>query len=322
MKYTQIVSTVILSVSLFACVPAKKYNELVEREKKCSEELEQFKSSSLKNEALSKELNARLQVLNTDVNQLKSDTTRLGNSYRYLQTEYDKMVMQNMTYERKLEDERKQGAKETSALQADLDAKNLELQRKGDVLNQLEMELNAKQLLLADREKRVNELEEAIQRRDDAMKALQTKVANALRGFENKGLTVVERDGKVYVSLEAKLLFKSGSTVVEQEGKNAIIQLAKALESEKDLEVIVEGHTDSDKLVSGSHPRSNWELSVLRATAVVEIMTSNSKVNPAILSASGRSEFHPVDANDKAKNRRIEVIISPNLQALFEIINK
>lgn len=322
MKYPQIISTAIVGLSLLACVPAKKYNELVEREKKCAEELEQFKSSALKNEALSKELDARLQVLQTDVTQLKSDTTKLGNSYRYLQTEYDKMVMQNMTYERKLEEERKQGAKETSALQADLDAKNLELQRKGDVLNQLEMELNAKQLLLADREKRVNELEEAIQRRDDAMKTLQTKVASALRGFENKGLTVVERDGKVYVSLEAKLLFKSGSTVVEQEGKNAIIQLAKALENEKDLEVIVEGHTDTDKLVSGSHPKSNWELSVLRATAVVEIMTSNSRVNPAILSASGRSEFHPVDPADKAKNRRIEVIISPNLQALFEIINK
>lgn len=322
MKYPQIISTTIVGLSLLACVPAKKYNELVEREKKCAEELEQFKSSALKNEALSKELDARLQVLQTDVTQLKSDTTKLGNSYRYLQTEYDKMVMQNMTYERKLEEERKQGAKETSALQADLDAKNLELQRKGDVLNQLEMELNAKQLLLADREKRVNELEEAIQRRDDAMKTLQTKVASALRGFENKGLTVVERDGKVYVSLEAKLLFKSGSTVVEQEGKNAIIQLAKALENEKDLEVIVEGHTDTDKLVSGSHPKSNWELSVLRATAVVEIMTSNSRVNPAILSASGRSEFHPVDPADKAKNRRIEVIISPNLQALFEIINK
>lgn len=322
MKYPQIISTAIVGLSLLACVPAKKYNELVEREKKCAEELEQFKSSALKNEALSKELDARLQVLQTDVTQLKSDTTKLGNSYRYLQTEYDKMVMQNMTYERKLEEERKQGAKETSALQADLDAKNLELQRKGDVLNQLEMELNAKQLLLADREKRVNELEEAIQRRDDAMKTLQTKVASALRGFENKGLTVVERDGKVYVSLEAKLLFKSGSTVVEQEGKNAIIQLAKALENEKDLEVIVEGHTDTDKLVSGSHPKSNWELSVLRATAVVEIMTSNSRVNPAMLSASGRSEFHPVDPADKAKNRRIEVIISPNLQALFEIINK
>jgi hypothetical protein len=104
--------------------------------------------------------------------------------------------------------------------------------------------------------------------------------------------------------------------------QKAIIELAKVLEKEVDLEVIVEGHTDTDKLVATVHPKSNWELSVLRATAVVEIMTANTKVNPAILMAAGRSEFHPVDPADKAKNRRIEVIISPNLNALFELINK
>ena len=140
--------------------------------------------------------------------------------------------------------------------------------------------------------------------------------------FENKGLTVVEKNGKVYVSLEAKLLFNSGSTLVEPEGKKALIELAKVLEKETDLEIIVEGHTDVDKLTSASHPKSNWELSVLRATSVVEIMVANSKVNPALLMAAGRSEYHPVDPKDKAKNRRIEVIISPNLNALFELISK
>ena len=173
-----------------------------------------------------------------------------------------------------------------------------------------------------EREKRVNELEEMLQRKDEAVKALKTKVSNALRGFESKGLSVVEKNGKIYVSLDAKLLFNSGSTTVESEGKRAIIELAKVLEKEKELEIIVEGHTDTDKLASASHPKSNWELSVLRATAVVEIMTGNSFLNPAQLMAAGRSEFHPVDPKDKAKNRRIEVIISPNLNALFELINK
>lgn len=309
-------------VGITSCVPAKKYNELVAREKTCTEELALFKNSSILNEAKAKDLEARIQVIQNEVVLLKSDTTKLGENYRNLQTQYDRMVLQNLAYEKKLEQERNSGAVQTSALQADLDAKNLELQRKGDALIQLENELNAKQLLLIDREKRVNELEEAIQRRDEAMRTLKTKISSALRGFENKGLTVVEKGGKVYVSLDAKLLFKSGSTTVEVDGRKAVIDLAKALENEKDLEIIVEGHTDTDKLISPNHPKSNWELSVLRATAVVEIMTANSKVNPAILMAAGRSEFHPVDPADKAKNRRIEVIISPNLNELYEVINK
>jgi chemotaxis protein MotB len=165
-------------------------------------------------------------------------------------------------------------------------------------------------------------LEEAIKRKDEATRLLKTKVANALKGFESQGLTVIQKNGKIYVSMEAKLLFASGSTSVEQNGKNALIELAKVLEVEKELEIIVEGHTDSDKLVSPNHPKSNWELSVLRATSVVDILLSNSQMSPMQLMAAGRSEYHPVDPKDKAKNRRIEIIISPNLNELFEIISK
>lgn len=305
-----------------ACVPAKKYQDLVEREKVCSEELANYKNSSIDNEGRAKDLSARYSVLASEVAALKSDTSRLGQNYRMVQAQYDKMVLQNLAYEKRLEQERKTGAQATGLLQSDLDATNMELQRKQDVLNDLENELRAKQNLLEDREKRVNELEEMMQRKDDAVKALKTKVSSALRGFENKGLTVVEKNGKIYVSLEAKLLFNSGSTLVEPEGKRALIELARVLEKESDLEVIVEGHTDTDKLVASAHPKSNWELSVLRATSVVEIMIANSSVSPGMLMAAGRSEFHPVDPKDKAKNRRIEIIISPNLNALFELINK
>lgn len=314
---------VILSVTiLFACVPAKKYNELLERERVCNEELASFKSAAMNHEDRAKDLDARFAVLKEEVSKLKKDTAHIGEKYRLLQTEYDKMVLQNIAYEKRLEQERNTGTKETGALQADIEAKNLELQRKSDALATLENDLKIKQNLLDEREKRVNELEEMLQRKDEAVKALKTKVSNALRGFESKGLSVVEKNGKIYVSLDAKLLFNSGSTTVESEGKRAIIELAKVLEKEKELEIIVEGHTDTDKLASASHPKSNWELSVLRATAVVEIMTGNSFLNPAQLMAAGRSEFHPVDPKDKAKNRRIEVIISPNLNALFELINK
>ncbi len=312
----------LLVVVITSCVPAKKYKDLVEREKVCSEELAKYKTSALNSEAEAKDFKSRYAVLNEEVTRLKSDTTSLGTNYRNLRAKYDRMAQINEALETNYDKLRLSGAAETAKLSADLEAKKIELQRKEDELLLVEKELATKAQLLSDREQRVQELEEMIRRQDAAAKALKDKVANALIGFANKGLTVVEKNGKIYVSLEAKLLFASGSTTVEQEGKTALIQLAKVLENEKDLELIVEGHTDTDKLVKSTHPKSNWELSVLRSTAVIEIMLANSKINPKQLMAAGRSEYIPVDPNDKAKNRRIEVIISPNLNELYELISK
>jgi chemotaxis protein MotB len=314
--------TLISFLLLFSCVPAKKYNELVLREKICSEELEKYKNSSITNEAKAKEVESKLVSYQNEILNLKEDTLRLSEKLMAVQRQYDRLVVQNLDMERKLEQDRNTRIKQTGILQNDIDSKNIELQRKEDALINLEKELKLKQNLLADREQRVSELEEALKRKDEGLKSLKNKVAIALRSYENKGLTVIEKNGKIYVSLEAKLLFQSGSTFVEEQGKKALIDLAKVLEIEKDLEIIVEGHTDTDKLESATHPKSNWELSVLRATSVVEIMIKNSKINPSILMAAGRSEFLPVDQKDKAKNRRIEVIISPNLNALFELISK
>lgn len=313
-------SIILLTCTLTACVPAKKYNELLEKERICSEELDKYKASSIENEGKAKDLQVMVDQFRKDIVSLKKDTLELGSNLRFLQSQYDLMVAQNEAYEQKLDQMRMKGAKESANYQADIDAKNQELQRKEDALKTLESELIAKEKLLIEREERVTELEEMIKRKDDAIKQLKTRVSNALKGFENKGLTVIEKNGKIYVSLEAKLLFASGSTTVEPDGKKALVDLAKVLENEKDLEIIVEGHTDTDKLTSASHPRNNWELSVLRSTAVVEIMVGNSKMNPMQLMAAGRSEFHPVDLQDKAKNRRIEVIISPNLNELYQIL--
>jgi chemotaxis protein MotB len=316
-----LVSVVLISIILVGCVPAKKYNDLLEKEKVCSEELARYKSSSLDYEAKSKTLEARLETINKEVTALKKDTSDLGNRFRSLQAQYEKATGSSRALEDQLDKIKDRDARELARMQADLEAKIIETQRKEDAVMALEKELSNKQRLLEDREARVSELEEIIARKDLAVKELKQKIAQALRGFADKGLTVEERDGKIYVSLEAKLLFASGSTAVEPEGKTAIVQLAKAIESETDLEIIVEGHTDTDALSSKSHPKDNWELSVLRATSVVNIMTANSAINPMILTAAGRSEYHPVDEFDKAKNRRIEVIIAPNLDELFKMIS-
>lgn len=311
----------VLSILLVACVPSKKYKDLLEREKTCAEELAKYKQSSNEFEAASKDLQTKYDIASKDATKLKQDTTIIGSTYRLLKRDFDLLNSQHESLEKSFEKLKNLSAKETAALQADLESKNRELQKKEDALVKLDQELKEKQKLLVEREKRVNELEDAIRKKDAVVQLLKAKVANALRGFENQGLTVVQKNGKIYVSLEAKLLFKSGSTFVEPEGRKALVELGKVLENEKDLEIVVEGHTDTDKLNSSISPKNNWELSVLRATSVVEILLSNSKMAPTQIMAAGRSEFIPVDVNDKAKNRRIEVIISPNLNELFEIIS-
>ena len=311
-----------LGFSIASCVPAKKYNDLLVKEKSCAEELNKYKTSALDNQAKVKTFEAQHKLMSTSIVELKKDTSNLGQQLRSLQAEYDKAISISASVEQQLEEIKSKDAKELARIRTDLEAKIIETQRKEDALLELDKELKSKQRQLLEREKRVMELEEMISRKDQAVKLLEAKIAQALRGFEDKGLTVEERDGKIYVSLEAKLLFASGSTTVEPEGRKAIIQLADAIKGDDDLEIIVEGHTDSDPLTSRAHPKDNWELSVLRATSVVNIMIDNTEINPAILSASGRSKFHPVDEFDKAKNRRIEVIIAPNLDELFQMISK
>ena len=304
-----------------ACVPAKKYKDLLEREKVCSEELAKFKKSSGEYESLSKDLQTKFANASRDLSKLILDTTALGSKYRLLLRDYGIIDGEYKSLQKSFDKLKNLSARETAELQNQLEAKNNELQIKEDALLKLDQELKEKQRLLIEREKRVNELEEAIRKKEAAVQLLKAKVANALRGFENQGLSVVQKNGKIYVSLEAKLLFKSGSTFVEEEGVRALVELGKALESEKDLEIIVEGHTDTDKLNSSASPKNNWELSVLRATSVVQILLNNSSMTPSQIMAGGRGEFLPIDVSDKAKNRRIEVIISPNLNELFEIIS-
>jgi chemotaxis protein MotB len=311
----------IVLLLLSACVPAKKYKDLLEREKVCSEELAKFKKSSGEYESLSKDLQTKFANASRDLAKLIQDTTALGSKYRLLLRDYNIIDGEYKSLQKSFDKLKNLSARETAELQNQLEAKNNELQIKEDALLKLDQELKEKQRLLIEREKRVNELEEAIRKKEAAVQLLKAKVANALRGFENQGLSVVQKNGKIYVSLEAKLLFKSGSTFVEEEGVRALVELGKALESEKDLEIIVEGHTDTDKLNSSASPKNNWELSVLRATSVVQILLNNSSMTPSQIMAGGRGEFLPVDEFDKAKNRRIEVIISPNLNELFEIIS-
>ncbi|MGB0422877.1 MAG: OmpA family protein [Flavobacteriales bacterium] len=324
-----LIPIVVFSIVLLAsCVSGRQFEELQTKSKECETKNEALTKS---NEQLSSQ-KRELEGINADLlkstSSLEQDTTLLGNSLRHLRNQYDKINELNDILMSKNSSMMNEVTEENRKLLSDLQKAQADLQSQEDDLKRLGTELSSKEANLAEisqeleaRAQRVDELEALIAQKDAAVNDLKNRVSDALLGFKDKGLTVEQKNGKVYVSLEAKLLFPSGSTVIDANGEQALIDLAKAIESEDDLEVIVEGHTDTDKLKSNNVPRDNWELSVLRATAVVKIMMSNSNIQPTILSASGRSEYLPVDPEDKAKNRRIEIILSPNLNELFELID-
>ena len=158
------------------------------------------------------------------------------------------------------------------------------------------------------------------------MKKLKNSISKALTNFEGKGLTVEQRDGKVYVSMENKLLFQSGSWKIGTEGKKAVSQLGEVLAQNPDINVLIEGHTDNDALSGKGEIANNWDLSTKRATAIVSILQENKSINPESLTAAGRSEYAPIGDNDttegKAKNRRIEVILTPKLDEVTKLLNE
>jgi len=217
---------------------------------------------------------------------LISDTTRLGKEIRELQ----KLLTSNMTQK-----------------------------------EQMDAMLKSQRETLAERERTINDLMAIIQKQNNMVNGLLKQVTDALIGFSSDELTVQMRDGKVYVAMSDKLLFKSGSADVEKRGKEALAMLANVLTSQPDIDMFIEGHTDNVPIKTARFT-DNWDLSVLRSTSVVRILTIEYKVNPSQIIPSGRSQYFPVADNTtpdgRAKNRRTEIILSPKLDKLFEMLNE
>ena len=177
---------------------------------------------------------------------------------------------------------------------------------------------------LAEREKKVQELEQVLANKDNMVQQLRTKISNALLNFKENDITVKVKNGQVYVSLAEQLLFGSGSIEVDAKGVTALQQLAKAIKDQKDINIMVEGHTDNVPISKKSqYMNDNWDLSVMRATSISRILMKGG-VQPRQITAAGRGEFSPLAVNDtptnKQKNRRTEIIITPNLDELFRIL--
>jgi len=185
-------------------------------------------------------------------------------------------------------------------------------------------ELYAKEKLLSERERTLDEMKKIIDRQDEINKRLNSTLRNALLGFNPDELSVEVKNGKVYVSMSDKLLFKSGSAAVEDKGKEALKLLAGVLDKNPDIDILVEGHTDNVPIKTAVY-KDNWDLSVARATSIVRILTTDHKIAPTRVTASGRGEFFPKATNDtpegRAKNRRTEIILSPKLDELLRLLN-
>jgi len=179
---------------------------------------------------------------------------------------------------------------------------------------------------LQKREERLKEVEEILRKRDEATNKLKAKLQEALLGFTKSGLTVEVKNGKVYVSLTDKLLFPSGSIIIDEKGKQALTQLANVLKQQPEINIAVEGHTDSQKINNLGQIKDNWDLSVLRATSVVRFMTEEQKVESVRMTATGKGQFQPLGENTTAdgrsKNRRIEIVLSPKLDELYDLIKQ
>jgi chemotaxis protein MotB len=216
--------------------------------------------------------------------------------------------------------------------QADLLKKENDLKKSETDLTKLQNQLNEKKNnldILTDqldaKEKKLNELQSILDNKDKQVADLKNKITTALLGFKDKGLTIETRNGKVYVSMDEKLLFASGSWTVAEDGKNALKSVGKVLETNVDINVMIEGHTDNIPYLGSGQVKDNWDLSVMRATAIVKILLENKGIDAKRIAASGRSQYLPMEVSDtkeaRAKNRRTEIILTPKLDELLKVLD-
>jgi len=322
-------STILLLVS--SCVTPKIHNALLSEHEKAKNKLTASEKKTLQLNNALEEKEEKVLIIENQLAELRNDSVQNGKAltilqdrYNELSDTYDLLTSKNSRY---MADK----AKETKKLLEQLEQAQAALFEKEDELNNLSNSLDVKEeeLKLAEQELsarsiRVTELEAIINRKDSMVTALKKSISKALIGLEGEGLTIEQRNGKVYISLEEDLLFASGKYVVNSGGVAALNRLATALSSQTDLEILVEGHTDDIPLSGKGLVKDNWDLSVMRATNVVKVLTKNQSLNPLQLTAAGRAEFVPIASNEtkegRSSNRRIEMILSPNLDDLFDLL--
>ena len=318
-------------IGLMSCVPhkrlvdmEKKYNDASLKQMECAEERTTLKAEAALSEEESKKQQKSINRLRTDSIECNTALYKTKSLYDDLNDLQQQIIDNNRVESSKLLLELDRRDKQLQSKEKELVGREAQLLTTRNQNEALSKSLTATEKDLESREQKVKELQQILDSKDSTVNALKANISKSLLGFSDKGLTVNVKNGKVYVSMEEQLLFPSASIDINAKGKTALMQLAGALNQQKDVTIMVEGHTDNVPMRSATI-KDNWDLSVLRATSIARILTTEGKVDPTRVVATGRSEYLPVDTLEtpeaRAKNRRIEIILTPNLDELFNILN-
>jgi chemotaxis protein MotB len=316
---------------LGSCVPSSEFSQLSDKSNSLQRERDDVMAENEQLTVENREMKARIGRVEEQQEKLVEDSIRIYNQLEELEGEMTQLERKYTDLEASHEALLRGNARETRRLLNELQSTQEDLAVKQQLLKELEanvasqrQDVNRLQAELEARNARLMEMEEMLYEKDRVMEDLREKVAEALLGFEGQGLTVTRRDGNVYVSLEEQLLFRTGSTVVDPKGVRALQQLAVVLANNPDINIMIEGHTDDVPFRKGASIKDNWDLSVMRATSIVRILMDAASIDPTRITAAGRGEFLPVDAADtpeaRRKNRRTEIILSPDLSELYKIL--
>lgn len=314
----------ILAIFLFSnCVTQKEYDKA----------LNDYLNEAIKNKSLAQHLDSvqmdcstKTTSLASQLEKLRADSTELADLIESMKKEIDaqnaQFAQSQQDYLKKLKD----AGDKNQKTNADLLQMQLDLEKQKIALQQKEADLKKANADLVAREAKIIELNKLLTDQKTKVDALRDAIKNALTDFSSGELSVYTKDGKVYVSMSDKLLFKSGSTVVESKGVDALGKLAEVIKKNTDILVNVEGHTDNvPYLSSNGFIKDNWDLSLMRASSVLHILIDKYKVTPLQVLASGRGEFSPKESNStaegRAANRRTEIILAPKVDKLLDLVN-
>lgn len=300
-----------------SCVSSQKFNQLTGDFQECENTVQTLKEQNQTLKVQITELQSRVEKQIKDIDELSSNLDETARNLKNSLETNQRFSQINTELEDQLKSLKTGSSDEIGRLMEKLQQTQTDLQKREDILKSAQNEL-------AQRSVRMKELEDALKQKDEAVKQLRQKVMDALLGFNNKGLTIQEKNGKVYVSLDEQLLFKTGQWEVDPKGQLALSNLAEVLGQNPDINVLVEGHTD-DVPMHGSGPlKDNWDLSVMRATAVTRILLKNKSIDPKRITSAGRGEYFPIDeaktTEARQKNRRTEIILTPRLDEIFRIL--
>jgi chemotaxis protein MotB len=316
---------------LNSCVTMRVHDEVKDKLKACETESADAKKGMRDAESKLAEIKEAYAKDLKALDGLKRDTSIISSNYRNLTQKYDKLDVLNNQLMDRLNKLLAMGEKDNAKLSGDLQMTQEQLLKKQDELKLLEAKLIVQKKELDDlaaqlkaREARVNELESILKQKDQAASDLKKKLQDALFNFENKGLTITQKNGKIYVSMDESLLFASGKTNVQPKGIDALKNVAKVLEQNVDINVMVEGHTDDVPMNGVGEIKDNWDLSVMRATSVTKIMLSSAKIDGKRITSAGRGDNFPLDPaktpEARKKNRRTEIILTPKLDELLKVL--